>query len=569
MQSQHRSKNKTDFSVWKKKSGAKTICIGEQRSADFLVIGSGIAGCSLAIKLAAHGTVIIIAKENIEESNTLYAQGGIASVLQANDSYESHVSDTLKAGAGLCHEDVVQKVVRAGPQAIADLISLGVEFTLNTESNSEESKTKSPEFEYHLTREGGHEARRIIHAADATGEAVQKALIHKVRNHPNITVLEYHMALDLIVTDKVRPDFARNRCLGAYVLDEKSNSIFTISAKATCLATGGHGKLYLYSTNPDLATGDGVAMAWRAGARVSNLEFMQFHPTCLYNPQAKNFLITEAIRGEGGILLSRNGVRFMEKVDSRLELAPRDIVARAIDSEIKKTGEPFVLLDITHKGPDFIKAHFPNIHSRCLSLGLDITKEPIPVVPAAHYSCGGVVTDTRGRTGIKSLWALGETACTGLHGANRLASNSLLEGAVFAEFVSQDILYLLNDLNKFESPVIPPWHLGHACEPDEMVVVSQLWDEIRRTMWNYVGIVRSEKRLVRADARIRQIVDEIENYYWDVMPSRDLLEVRNLATVAHLTIKCARARKESRGIHFSLDYPLSDDQNFKKDTVLS
>jgi L-aspartate oxidase len=370
------------------------------------------------------------------------------------------------------------------------------------------------------------------------------------------------------VTDKACPDFSRNRCLGAYVLDERQREVRSFLAKCTFLATGGHGKLYLYTSNPDIASGDGVAMAWRAGARVANLEFMQFHPTCLYSAKEKNFLITEAIRGEGGVLLSRKGERFMERVDPRKELAPRDIVARAIDAEIKRTGEPFVLLDISHKPPEFVRQHFPNIYATCLDLGLDITREPIPVVPAAHYSCGGVVTDGRGRTGIKSLWALGEVACTGLHGANRLASNSLLEGLAFADFIAQDVSSIWGAIRDLPLPRVPKWQLGKACEPDEMTVVSQLWDEIRRTMWNYVGIVRSEKRLARADARIRQISQEIENYYWDVVPSRALIEVRNLAAVASLTVQCARARKESRGIHYSLDYPQTDENNFRKDTVL-
>lgn len=538
----------------------KFLSVGNDLGFDFLVIGSGIAGASLALKLAQLGSVAIVCKETLGETNTRYAQGGIASVFLEHDSYESHTQDTLVAGAGLCHEDVVRKVVGAGPSAIRELIELGVQFT--------PSDGKSPDFEYHLTREGGHSARRIIHADDMTGMAVQKTLSDKILKNPNISVFEFHTCIDLIVTDKACPDFSRNRALGAYVLDEKQREVRSFLAKCTFLATGGHGKLYLYTSNPDIASGDGIAMAWRAGARVANLEFMQFHPTCLYSAKEKNFLITEAIRGEGGILLSRKGDRFMERVDSRKELAPRDIVARAIDAEIKRTGEQFVHLDISHKPADFIIQHFPNIYSTCLDLGIDITKEPIPVVPAAHYSCGGVVTDSRGRTGIKSLWALGEVACTGLHGANRLASNSLLEGLTFAAFIFEDVQSLWENIKSNALPKVPKWQLGKACEPDEMTVVSQLWDEIRRTMWNYVGIVRSDKRLARADARIRQISEEIENYYWDVVPSRALIEVRNLAATAALTVKCARARKESRGIHFSLDYPLLDDSSFRKDTVL-
>jgi L-aspartate oxidase len=538
----------------------KFLSVGEDLSFDFLIVGSGIAGASLALKLASLGRVALICKETLGETNTRYAQGGIAGVFLEKDSYDAHTQDTITAGAGLCHEDVVRKVVGSGPQAIKELIAMGVQFT--------PSDAKSPDFEYHLTREGGHSERRIIHADDMTGKAVQSALVEKILNHPSISVFEFHTSIDLIVTDKACPDFSRNRCLGAYVLDERQREVRSFLARCTFLATGGHGKLYLYTSNPDIATGDGIAMAWRAGARVANLEFMQFHPTCLYSAKEKNFLITEAMRGEGGILLSRKGERFMERVDPRKELAPRDIVARAIDAEIKRTGEPFVLLDISHKPVDFIRQHFPNIHATCMELGIDITKEPIPVVPAAHYSCGGVVTDARGRTGIKSLWALGEVACTGLHGANRLASNSLLEGLAFAEFIFQDVSNMWEIIRATTLPRVPPWQLGKACEPDEMTVVSQLWDEIRRTMWNYVGIVRTDRRLARADARIRQISEEIDNYYWDVVPSRALVEVRNLAAVASLTIKCARARKESRGIHYSLDYPLRDENNFRKDTVL-
>ncbi|MEY2988663.1 MAG: hypothetical protein RJB13_2184 [Pseudomonadota bacterium] len=540
--------------------GEKLLSVGEDFHFDFLIIGSGIAGGSLALKLAQLGSVALICKETLSETNTRYAQGGIAGVFDQDDSYESHTQDTMSAGVGLCHEEIVRRVVASGPDVINELATLGVHFTTQSPD--------SPNTPFHLTREGGHSERRIIHADDMTGAAVQRTLINKIQENSNIRIFEYHACIDLIVTDKACPDFSRNRCLGAYVLDEAQREVHSFIAKCTFLATGGHGKLYLYTSNPDVASGDGVAMAWRAGARVANLEFMQFHPTCLYSAKEKNFLITEAIRGEGGVLISRKGERFMEGVDPRLELAPRDIVARAIDAEIKKTGEPYVLLDISHKPAEFIKQHFPNIYATCLELGIDITREPIPVVPAAHYSCGGVVTDARGRTGIKSLWALGEVACTGLHGANRLASNSLLEGLAFARFIAEDVQGLWPVLQHQSLPRVPKWQLGKACEPDEMTVVSQLWDEIRRTMWNYVGIVRSDKRLARADARIRQIIEEIENYYWDVVPSRALIEVRNLATVASLTIKCARSRKESRGIHYSLDYPMLDDANFKKDSVL-
>jgi L-aspartate oxidase len=534
--------------------------LSQSDTTDFLVIGSGIAGSTLALKLAEVGKVILACKDSLEETNTNYAQGGIASVLQKSDSFESHIQDTLTAGAGLCHGDIVRKVIEAGPDAIQNLLNWGVPFTQN--SNPDGS------LELHLTQEGGHSNRRIVHAADLTGRAVQTALCQQIRSHPNIEVREHHYAIDLLVSDKFAPDFSRNRCFGAYLLQTNRKTVCTIHAKGTFLCTGGHGKLYLYTTNPDGATGDGVAMAKRAGARVANLEFMQFHPTCLYHHSEKTFLISEAVRGEGGILRSKSGHRFMEGIHPLKELAPRDIVARAIDATIKKSGDDFVYLDISHKPASEIQSMFPNIYVKCMQLGLDITKEPIPVVPAAHYSCGGIVVDGRGRTGVKCLWALGENSCTGLHGANRLASNSLLEGLVYAQFVLEDVKSVWNYLQSTPFPVIPGWHLGSACEPDELVVVSHLWDEIRSIMWNYVGIVRSEKRLSRAKARIRQILDEIENHYWNVIPNRNLLELRNLALVASMTIDCARARKESRGIHFSLDYPQKDDYLFQKDTVL-
>lgn len=538
-----------------------SIAVGKNIEFDFLIIGGGVAGASAALKLSQLGKVALVSKESLFECNTRWAQGGIASVLSEQDSYEAHTQDTIAAGGGLCHEATVRKVVAAGPAAIKELIEMGVPFTPK-DPNSQ------IDFEYHLTQEGAHSARRIIHADDMTGAALQKTLVEQVAKNSNIHLFEFHTAIDLIVTDKICPDFSRNRILGAYIINDKENIISAFLAKATILATGGHGKLYLYTTNPDVAAGDGVAMAWRAGARVANLEFMQFHPTCLFHPNAKNFLISEALRGEGAILKSKSGKRFMENEHPLKELAPRDIVARAIDSEIKRTGEPYVLLDISHKNPEFIQQHFPGIYAKCLSLGIDITKEPIPVVPAAHYSCGGIVTDLRGRTGIKALWAIGEVACTGLHGANRLASNSLLEGLVFAQFVYDDLKVLWPDLQNYRLPEVPPWKIGKACEPDEMVVISQLWDEIRRTMWNYVSIVRTEKRLARAAARIDQICQEIETYYWNIIPSRSLVEVRNLAVVAQLTVKCARMRKESRGIHYSLDYPYTDDVNYKKDTVV-
>jgi L-aspartate oxidase len=522
---------------------------GPQLDADFLVIGGGISGASLALKLAEHGSVLLATKETLYESNTRYAQGGIASVLLDDDSFEAHLTDTMVAGAGLCHEEVVRRVVQGGPAVIQQLIKYGVPFT--TSSGVDQSSS----FEYHLTREGGHSARRIIHSADLTGDAVQRTLEQRIRQHPAITVLEQSMCLDLIVTDKVAPDFARNRCLGAYLLNVSERRIQVAAAGATFVATGGHGKVYLYSSNPGIATGDGLAACRRAGARIANLEFMQFHPTTIFHPKAGNFLISEALRGEGAILLSRDGKRFMEGVHPDLELAPRDIVSRAIDSQLKTSGDSHVLLDISHKPAEFVEGHFPNILAFCLTLGIDIRKEPIPVVPAAHYSCGGVVTDIRGRTGIKGLWAIGEVACTGLHGANRLASNSLLEGLVFAEWAAQDAAQAMAHLKSLGRPEITDWEFGTAWEADEMGVVSHLWDEIRRTMWNYVGIVRTDKRLDRAKARLLQVSEEIETHYWNFIPNRALIEVRNLASVALLTVECARRRKESRGAHCSLDYP--------------
>lgn len=538
---------------------------GERYSGDFLVIGGGIAGATLALRLVSgspDSQVILVSKEGLDESNTRYAQGGIASVFLSEDSFAQHVLDTETAGAGLCHHDVVEKVVANGPKTIQQLIDLGVPFTPSGASLNDN------QFAYHLTREGGHSARRIIHAADFTGDAVQKTLVHAIQEHPRIQVLEHHMLIDLIVTDKAAPDFSRNRCLGAYLLNEKFQTVHTCLAPATFVATGGHGKVYRYTSNPAIATGDGLAACKRAGTRVANLEFMQFHPTSLFHPKAPNFLVSEALRGEGAVLLSKDGKRFMESVHPDKELAPRDIVARAIDAQLKTTGENFVYLDISHQPDHFISSHFPTIFQLCKDLGMDIRHEPIPVVPAAHYSCGGVVTDPRGRTGIKGLWALGEVACTGLHGANRLASNSLLEGLVFAQFCAEDAIERIDHLKTLPRTQVPDWQFGTSWEADEMGVVAHLWDEIRRTMWNYVGIVRSDKRLDRAKARIIQLMDEIETHYWNFLPNRSLLEVRNLATVAFLTVECARRRKESRGAHFSLDYPERLPDSQAKDTVL-
>ncbi len=498
---------------------------------------------------------MLIAKGSLTENNTWFAQGGIATVLDEGDTFARHVSDTLVAGAGLCHEDIVRLVVEGGPQAIRELVEHGVHF-----SETEQVGT------FHLTREGGHSHRRVIHVDDATGQAVMRALIIVARAHPRIKIVENQMAVDLITTDKYAPDFARNSCLGAYVLDRSTQTIYQIRSSNTFLCTGGHGKVYLYTSNPDAATGDGLAMGWRAGCKVANLEFMQFHPTCLYHPHAKTFLISEAVRGEGGILKDRQGREFMHHYHPMKSLAPRDIVARAIDSELKRSGDTNVFLDVRHLGAEFITKHFPNIYATCLEFGIDMVRDMLPVVPAAHYSCGGLVVDEHGRTNVEGLFALGETACTGLHGANRLASNSLLEALVFADRAAAIVLA------EGELPVlpvaVPSWDVGKAAPADELVVLSHNWDEIRRLMNHYVGIVRSTNRLKRALQRITVIREELDTYYWDSKITDALLEVRNLALVAELTVRCAIARKESRGIHFTLDYPEPNDVFGKKDTIL-
>ena len=518
-----------------------------------LVIGSGVAGMMLALKLARFDRVVVIAKGPLEQSNSWYAQGGIASVLDKDDSFDGHIHDTHTAGAGLCHREIVDLVVRSGPERIEELISLGVPFSQG-------------ESGLHLHKEGGHSHRRVIHAADMTGQAVMATLIAQARSEPAITIVENMMAIDLLTTDRLAPDFSQNRCLGAYVLDTEEGMITKIIAANTYVATGGHGKVYQFSTNPDTATGDGVAIAWRAGCKVANLEFMQFHPTCLYHPGTKNFLITEALRGEGAILRDLQGKDFMREYHPLASLAPRDIVARAIDAEMKKTGARHVYLDITHKSREFIQHHFPNIYDTCLKLGIDMAVDQIPVVPAAHYSCGGIVVDRWGRTGIEGLYALGEVACTGLHGANRLASNSLLEALVFAHQISVDVAK--KPRVKYEPLDIPDWNRGSSIPDDEKVVLYHAWDEIRHLMWQYVGIVRSDRRLKRALTRISALMDELDRYYWDTTVTASLLEVRNLALVAFLTIKCAMARKESRGIHYNIDYPHLDTRYGCKDTVL-
>jgi L-aspartate oxidase len=510
---------------------------------DVLIIGSGLAGMSAALHLAeARLKVALVTKNELLDGASSWAQGGIAAVLDGSDSLDDHVRDTHVAGAGLCHDDAVRFVVERGRRSVEWLVGQGVPFTRDGHK---------PE-DLHLTREGGHSHRRIVHAADATGSAVQNTLVGRVKSHPNIEVLEWHIAVDLITSRKLGDAKGQNRVWGAYVLDRKAGAVRTVGARFTLLAAGGAGKVYLYTTNPDTSTGDGIAMGWRAGAAVANMEFIQFHPTCLFHPHAKSFLISEAVRGEGGILKLPDGERFMPKHDERAELAPRDIVARAIDFEIKKHGIDCVYLDITHKGTAFIREHFPTIHARCLEFGIDITTQPIPVVPAAHYTCGGLTTDLRGRTQVAGLYALGETACTGLHGANRLASNSLLECLVFSEAAAQDIL----TLGKTPGPPrLPDWDESRVTDADEEVVISHNWDELRRTMWNYVGIVRTDKRLERARHRIEMLQSEIEEFYGKFRVTNDLIELRNLVLTAELIVRCAQARLESRGLHFSRDHP--------------
>jgi L-aspartate oxidase len=531
---------------------------------DFLIIGTGVAGLSLAIKLAPHGTVMLVTKKEAKDTNTNYAQGGIASVFGTTDSFDLHIGDTLEAGDGICNLEAVETVVREGPNRINELIDFGVKF------NTKESRGKK---RLDLGREGGHSKKRIVHAHDMTGKAVEDVLLKKATELPNITLLEHHMAIDLVsysvrmkrgMVISSRDDI----CCGAYVLDVKNNQVVTFHSKITFLATGGAGKVYLYTSNPDVATGDGIAMGYRAGASVANLEFVQFHPTCLYHPDAKNFLISEAVRGEGGIIVNSAGEAFMEKYDPKKDLACRDVVARAIDHELKVSGDDCVFLDISHKKSSSIMRRFPNIYQKCASLGIDFLNAPVPVVPAAHYMCGGLATDLNGRTDIKRLYAIGETACTGLHGANRLASNSLLEALIYADKAAKDAVKELKNNSFDESLDIPAWDEADTTDSDEAIVVSHNWDEIRRLMWNYVGIVRSDKRLQRAKRRIETIQKEINEYYWDFKVTSDLLELRNIATVAQLIIESAMNRKESRGLHYNIQYPNHDDINWKKDTLL-
>ena len=512
--------------------------------ADVLIIGGGAAGLSLALKVADRASVTILSKSSLEHGSTYYAQGGIAAVLDEHDSLESHVEDTLIAGDGLCDRDVVSYTVSRGRECINWLVEQGVRFT-------REKARVEDGVSYHLSKEGGHSHRRVVHAADATGRAVFEGLAAQVMDHPNITFRINTVAVDLITTAKLGK--TGNRCVGAYVLNEVSGQVMLYRARFVILATGGASKAYLYTSNPDGASGDGIAMAWRAGCRIANMEFNQFHPTCLYHPKAKSFLITEALRGEGAQLKLPDGTRFMKDYDPRGELAPRDVVARAIDSEMKRLGCPCVYLDISHKPDVFILEHFPTIYEKCLEYGIDISRDKIPVVPAAHYSCGGVMVDLNGKTDVENVYAIGETSCTGLHGANRMASNSLLECFVFAFAAAEDILARLDDVPLFDS--IPPWDESKVTNSDEDVVIAHNWDEIRRFMWDYVGIVRTNKRLQRAQNRIELLQQEIRWYYSRYRVSRNLLELRNLALVAELIIQSAMTRKESRGLHYTLDYP--------------
>lgn len=522
---------------------------------DYVVVGSGIAGLTFALKAAETGSVAVVTKRALVDSNTAWAQGGVACVVSTEDSFELHIKDTLEAGAGLCHEDAVRAVVTEGPERIRELMSLGLNF--------DERERADGHTELDLGKEGGHSKRRVLHVQDATGREIEEVLAGRVRAHPNITILEHHMAVDCITTGKLGYAM-QNSCVGLYVLDEASGEVVTIRTGVTVLATGGCGKVYLYTTNPDIATGDGVAMAWRAGATISNMEFVQFHPTCLYHPQAKSFLVTEAVRGEGGILRDEKGRRFMEGVHPLRELAPRDIVARAIDAEMKRSGSKCVYLDITHQPAEFVRHRFPTIHETCLRFGLDITREPIPVVPAAHYQCGGVKTDLNGESSLRGLYVIGEAGCTGLHGANRLASNSLLEALVLAHRAAEKASRNRADRAKID---LPEWRPGKVQDVDELVVIYHNWDEIRRLMWDYVGIVRTDKRLQRAATRLRNLHAEVQDFYWNFKVTTDLLELRNLVTVAALIVDCAISRKESRGLHFTLDYPEPDDRKFHADTT--
>jgi L-aspartate oxidase len=512
---------------------------------DFLVIGAGIAGLRAAIQLQKYGKVLMLVKRTLPECNTYYAAGGISCVWSKEDSTEEHKKDTLIAGDGLCKEAIVDEIIKDGPKRIKDLIKWGINFDKNSSG------------EYDLTKEGGHSQRRVLHVQDLTGKAVFKTLLEKVRSYCNIEIREQNIAINLYGQDNI--------CKGVYVLDKISKIIYSVSARATILATGGCGKVYLYTSNPDVATGDGIAMAYRVGAAISNMEFIQFHPTCLYHPYAKNSLISESLRGEGAILKDQRGNRFMEKYHPQKELAPRDIVSRAIDDVLKRTGDDYVLLDISFKDSQYLRKRFPGINENCLKYGIDFTREPIPVVPAAHYTCGGIAAKTNGETNVKRLFAIGECANTGLHGANRLASNSLLEGLVCGKLCGEFVGKHVEDFGENDLE-FPDWEEGHAVDPKEAVVITQNWDEIRRIMQNYAGIVKTDSWLQRAWHRLNLIHDEIDQYYWDFKITSDLIELRNLITVARLILKCARARRESRGLHYNLDYP--DKSKLIRDSVV-
>ena len=529
----------------------------DQLEYDVLIIGSGAAGLSLALKLADHSNVAVLSKNALIEGATFYAQGGVSAALDKHDSIESHVQDTLAAGVGLCDPEIVHFVVKHAQESIGWLVDMGVDFT----RSNDPSKSSST---FHLHREGGHSHRRVIHAADATGKAIETTLESRVRQHKNIELFEHHIAVDLIISNKFLKD--KSRCIGAYVLDDAEKNVKVFRARNVVLATGGAGKVYLYTSNPDSCTGDGIAMASRIGCRIVNMEFIQFHPTCLYHPMAKSFLISEALRGEGAKLILNDGNNFMERYDSRQELAPRDIVARAIDYEMKRLGSDCVYLDISHKSKEFVEQHFPNIFKRCLELGINIATDPIPVVPAAHYTCGGVIVNKNGQTDIPGLYAIGEVSYTGLHGANRMASNSLLECFVFAHSAFKHIKQTLPETKMPEK--ISEWDESRVTDSDEEVVVSHNWDEIRRFMWDYVGIVRTTKRLHRAHHRVKLLQSEISEYYGNFRITKDLIELRNLATVAELIIESALQRKESRGLHYTADFPAMDDINSLKNTII-
>lgn len=526
---------------------------------DVLIIGSGAAGLTLALSLPNTMKIALLSKDILTEGSTFYAQGGISAVLDETDSFESHISDTLDSGAGLCVESIVRSVVKNGPEAIDWLLEAGVPFT--REDNSIEGSAG-----LHLTREGGHSNRRVAHAADASGKAIETTLVSKLKSRDNIDIFEHHIAIDLITTRKLIQ--RENRCIGAYVLNSKTEGISTFQARFTIMATGGASKVYLYTSNPDGSSGDGIAMAWRAGCRVANMEFMQFHPTCLFHPNAKSHLITEAVRGEGGKLLLPDGTRFMPEFDPRAELAPRDIVARTIDHEMKRLGIDSVFLDISHKPKDFILEHFPNVYAMCESFGYDMSKQPVPVVPAAHYTCGGIMVDKAGQTDLDGLYAIGETTFTGLHGANRMASNSLLECVVYGQATAKDIIGRHTKRPNAVEYDIPEWDESRVTDSDERVVINHNWDEVRHFMWDYVGIVRTTKRLQRARNRIDMLLSEIDEYYSNFRVTSDLIELRNLAEVARLIIRSAQQRKESRGLHYTLDYPNPDPALEKVNSIL-